>query len=101
MANYRRTVLPGGSFFFTVNLAKRRLALLTEQFDLLRGAFRAVRARQPFTIEAAVMLPDHLPAIWTLPQGDSDFPTHWRLIKTTTYDVHCKRIDAISIAATV
>ena len=34
-------------------------------------------------IDAIVILPDHLHAIWTLPQGDSDFATRWRLIKST------------------
>ena len=63
MANYRRNFLPGGSYFFTVNLADRRLGLLTGHIDLLRAAFRQVRARHPFTIEAAVILPDHLHAI--------------------------------------
>ena len=28
------------------------------------------------------MLPDHLHCVWTLPAGDADFPTRWRLIKT-------------------
>src|SRR6266566_4810837 len=41
-----------------------------------------VRARHPFAIEAAVILPDHLHAIWTLPDGDADFATRWRLIKS-------------------
>jgi putative transposase len=41
-----------------------------------------VRARHPFTIEAAVILPDHLHAIWTLPEQEADFALHWRLIKT-------------------
>ena len=27
------------------------------------------------------MLPDHIHAIWTLPPGDADFSTRWRLIK--------------------
>jgi putative transposase len=40
-----------------------------------------VRARHPFTIEAAVILPDHLHAIWTLPEQDADFALRWRLIK--------------------
>ena len=35
-----------------------------------------------FTIDAVVVLPDHLHAIWTLPPGDADFSTRWRLIKT-------------------
>jgi putative transposase len=82
MANYRRNFLAGGSYFFTVNLADRRRALLTDHVDLLRAAFRLVRAQHPFTIEAAVILPDHLHAIWTLPDGDADFATRWRLIKS-------------------
>src|SRR6266481_3179278 len=83
MANYRRNFPPGGSYFFTVNLADRRRALLTEHIDLLRAAFRQVRARHPFAIEAAVILPDHLHAIWTLPDGDADFSTRWRLIESS------------------
>src|SRR5260370_5937472 len=82
MANYRRDFLPGGSYFFTVNLADRRRALLTDHIDLLRAAFRRVRARHPFAVEGAVILPDHLHAIWTLPDGDADFATRWRLIKS-------------------
>jgi putative transposase len=39
MANYRRNFVPGGSYFFTVNLADRRLALLVEHIQLLRAAF--------------------------------------------------------------
>jgi putative transposase len=56
MANYRRDFLAGGSYFFTVNLADRRRAVLADSIDLLRAAFRRVRARHPFTIEAAVIL---------------------------------------------
>ncbi len=74
--------MPGGSHFFTINLADRRRALLTDHIDLLRAAFRQVRARHPFTIEGAVVLPDHLHAIWTLPDGDADFATCWRLINS-------------------
>src|SRR5690349_19599529 len=82
MANYRRNLLAGGSYFFTINLTNRRQKLLTENIGLLRGAFRSVRARHPFTVEAAVVLPDHLHAIWTLPEGDADFALRWRLIKS-------------------
>ncbi|MFZ0424561.1 MAG: transposase [Xanthobacteraceae bacterium] len=82
MTNYRRNFLSGGSFFFTVNLAERRLRLLTDHIDLLRQAFRDVRRRHPFDIEAIVVLPDHLHAVWTLAEGDADFALRWRLIKT-------------------
>ncbi|MFH1341568.1 MAG: transposase [Pseudomonadota bacterium] len=83
MTFYRRNFIAGGSFFFTVNLAERRLHLLTQHIDELRGAFRETRQRHPFAIDAMVVLPDHLHAIWTLPEGDADFATRWRLIKST------------------
>ena len=82
MADYRRNFVAGGSFFFTVNLADRRLSLLTTHIDALRKAFRETRSGHPFTIDAIVVLPDHLHAIWTLPEGDADFAICWRLIKS-------------------
>src|SRR4051812_35349477 len=82
MTTYRRNFVPGGSFFFTVNLADRRGRLLTDHIDHLRHAFRATRVRHPYSIEAIVILPDHLHAIWTLPGDDADFATRWRLIKS-------------------
>jgi len=82
MTNYRRNFVPGGSYFFTVNLADRRLRLLTEHVDLLRTPFRYARTRHSFEVAAAVILRDHLHAIWTLPQGDSDYALRWRLIKS-------------------
>ena len=83
MTSYRRNFVPGGSFFFTVNLADRKLALLTAHIELLREAFRKTRQRHPFTVDAIVILPDHIHAIWTMPKGDADFATRWRLIKST------------------
>jgi putative transposase len=83
MTAYRRNFIPGGCFFFTVNLADRRLRLLTENVEALRSAFRETRQRHPFTIDAMVVLPDHLHAVWTMPEGDRDFSTRWRLIKST------------------
>jgi REP element-mobilizing transposase RayT len=83
MTTYRRNFIPGGSFFFTVNLADRRLSLLTMHVESLRAAFRDIRQRHPFTIDAIVVLPDHLHTVWTLPDGDADFATRWRLIKST------------------
>ena len=83
MTNYRRAFLAGGTYFFTVNLADRRASLLTEHIGLLRAAFRYTRERHPFAIEAIVVLPDHLHAIWSLPEDDADFPKRWQLIKAT------------------
>jgi len=47
----------------------------------LRDAIAAVRAERPFTIDAWVLLPDHLHCLWTLPEGDADFSMRWMLIK--------------------
>jgi len=82
MTFYRRNLVPGGTFFFTVNLAERKRSLLTERLASLRLAFRQTRQRHPFSIDAIVVLPDHLHAIWTMPEGDADYATRWRLIKT-------------------
>jgi putative transposase len=75
MTGYRRNFIAGGCFFFTVNLADRRLRLLTEYVDELRTAFRETRRSHSFTTEAMVVLPDHLHTVWTLPEGDADFAT--------------------------
>jgi len=41
-----------------------------------------VRSRRPFTVDAIVVLPDHLHGRWTLPSDDVDYSTRWRLIKS-------------------
>jgi REP-associated tyrosine transposase len=81
MPDHRRNRVPGGTFFFTVNLLDRRSDLLVIQINALRDAVRRVRARAPFHIDAWVVLPDHMHCLWTLPEGDSDFPGRWRAIK--------------------
>jgi putative transposase len=81
MPNYRRAFVGGSTWFFTVNLLDRRRRLLVEHIGALREAVRETRRRFPFEIDAMVVLPDHLHAVWTLPDGDCDFPVRWYLIK--------------------
>ncbi|MBB5046686.1 putative transposase [Rhodopseudomonas rhenobacensis] len=81
MVLYRRNFVPGGTFFFTVTLADRRSSALVTHIDLLRNAFRKARHQKPFAIDAIVILPDHLHAIFTLPPDDSDFPGRWKAVK--------------------
>lgn len=83
MTAYRRKFVPGATYFFTVTLADRRRTVLTDNIDPLRAAFRETRLRHPFAIEAVVVLPDHLHAIWTLPEGEGDFAVRWSLIKAS------------------
>lgn len=78
---YRRADVAGGSYFFTVNLLEHQQGLLVEYVDVLREVMRNVKSAHPFHIDAMVILPDHLHALWTLPVDDYDYPTRWMLIK--------------------
>lgn len=83
MPNYRRAFVPGGTWFFTVNLLERNNNdLLVREINLLRQTVRAVKQKHPFHIDAWVVLPEHMHCVFTLPQGDSDFSLRWRLIKS-------------------
>ncbi len=78
---YRRAWQPGGTYFFTVNLAERSRTLLVDHIEDLRNTVRRAKQSHPFDILAWVVLPDHLHAIWTLPENDADYATRWMLIK--------------------
>jgi putative transposase len=79
---YRRARFAGDTSFFTVNLAERHRSLLVDSIEILRKVVATVKERRPFTIDAMVILPEHLHALWTLPPGDVDYPRRWMLIKT-------------------
>jgi len=80
---YRRAFVPGGTWFFTVVTAGRQREFVDgHRVGILRGAFRAVRAKYPFDVDAIVVLEDHLHCILTLPPGDGNFALRWRLIKS-------------------
>jgi putative transposase len=81
MVRYRRNFVPGGTFFFTLTLDDRRSSALVDHVALLRAAFRKTRSERPFSIDAIVILPDHLHTILTLPPGDPDFSNRLRRIK--------------------
>ncbi|MEI6069636.1 MAG: transposase [Methylococcaceae bacterium] len=84
MPDYRRYRIPGGTYFFTVNLLERSPNdLLIRPIDVLRQAVKETRKRWPFHIDSWVALPDHLHCIWTLPEGDDDNSNRWRVIKQT------------------
>jgi putative transposase len=98
MSNYRRVNIPGGTYFFTQVTYQRQRWLCSEiGRKTLRLAINHVRQAYPFTIDAFVLLPDHLHCIWTLPPEDSDYATRWRLIKSFTTK-HCA--NELALAAT-
>lgn len=82
MSHYLRPRIAGATVFFTVILQDRTSELLTSEIDRLRAAVAATRAERPFGIDAWVVLPDHLHAVWTLPEGDTDYSVRWGAIKS-------------------
>ena len=82
MSDYRRIYVSGGCYFFTVVCRQRRTFFAdAAAVDLLRQAIHSVKMERPFSIDAMVVLPDHLHCIWRLPEDDSDFSGRWREIK--------------------
>lgn len=81
MSAYIRPKLPGASVSFTVTLTDRGSDLLVREVEALRQAVRQTLAERPFHIDAWVVLPDHIHAVWTLPEGDHDYSTRWSIIK--------------------
>jgi putative transposase len=82
MPDYRRAFVPGGTFFFTLVTNLRRPIFNSESSrNLLGKLFRQCQAQWPFTVDAIVLLPDHLHAIWSLPPGDSGYSRRWAWIK--------------------
>ena len=81
MPDYCRNRVPGGTYFFTVNLRDRRSDMLVADVAALRNAVRAELTGRPFHIQAWVVLPDHMHCQWTLPEGDANFSGRMREIK--------------------
>lgn len=82
MSDYRRLFVPGGTYFFTLVTYRRRPTFREGRARrLLREAVAECKTRWPFRIEAIVLLPDHLHALWTLPEGDAEYSRRWGWIK--------------------
>jgi putative transposase len=82
MPRYLRPRKAGGTFFFTVvTFDRRKILTLDISRQILSNAITEVQTQYPFSIEAWVLLPDHIHAIWTLPDEDTDYSKRWGLIK--------------------
>ena len=90
MVRYRRNFVAGGTFFFTLTLADRSSRALIDNVEALRAAVKKTRGSHPFSIDAVVVLPDHLHIVLTLPDGDADYTNRWRLIKRRFTDAVMK-----------
>ncbi len=82
MPNYRRSAVLGATYFFTVVTHRRQPILINpEARTVLRQVIDEVRQQHPFTIDAWVLLPDHMHCFWTLPDSDADYSRRWGMIK--------------------
>ena len=78
---YKRVIIPGATYFFTINLLNRKSTLLVDHIEKLRLSFHRVHKVHFFEIEGIVILPDHIHMMMTLPIDDSNFSMRIRLIK--------------------
>ena len=81
MSRYIRPRIGGATIFFTVTLAERGSRVLVDHIGVLREAVTVTRAERPFQIDAAVVMPDHLHMVWTLPEDDAEYSVRWGAIK--------------------
>jgi putative transposase len=71
---YRRANIPGSSIFLTfITYQRQPLFSSPENIDKLRQACALIMVEKPFTIDAAVILPEHIHFLWTLPPDDPDY----------------------------
>jgi putative transposase len=95
MPEYRRIKVKGGTYFFTAVTHGRRPILTHDQVRAALGeGIQEVRQSLPFSIDAWVLLPDHLHAIWTLPENDDNFASRWAVIKRIV-SKKCSYLDEI------
>ena len=82
MSEYRRTWVPGGTYFITVVTYRRRAMLTSDPGRAcLRAAWRITQARRPFRLEAVCVLPDHFHCLLSLPESDRDLSIRVSVLK--------------------
>lgn len=93
---YRRNKTDGGCYFFTL-VTDHRQSLLTlpDNIGRLRDAFKREQKSNPFSIDAIVILPDHVHFIIRLPENDSDYSGRISRIKRY-FSIGCKGINVLT-----
>lgn len=82
MANYKRRIRPGSTYFFTVVTHKRKKFLTNDLArTILKDAFKQVQTELPFETLALCLMPDHIHCIWRMPPNEADFSKRWSKIK--------------------
>ena len=68
-------------FLYVSDLSRKRFLTDEVSRSILSKVIKECKQRWSFHIDAMVMLPDHLHAIWTLPSGDKEYSKRWGWIK--------------------
>ena len=83
MPGYVRWYSEGATYFFTIVTENRAPLFRSESNrDMLRRAIERCREVHSFTVDAMVLLPEHLHVLMTLPKQVDDFSTRIRWIKS-------------------
>ncbi len=82
MPEYRRAQVPGGTFFITIVTYNRSPIFNHPRARaILHESWQEVTKRFPFTTDSICLLPDHLHALITLPDDETNFSIRIREIK--------------------
>jgi len=81
MAKYKRLFLDGYSYYITMVTHKRN-PLLVDNIELLRESFRESKRYFAYSIDAIVVLPDHIHMI-IIPKNVNEYP---KIIKAIKYN---------------
>ncbi len=96
MPEYRRSYLPGGTFFFTLVTFNRRPVFSNPQArSLLMDIWEKVNLKHPFLTVAFCLLLDHLHTIWTLPAGDTNYSLRLSEIKRQFSHRYLREIEPV------
>jgi len=80
MPNYKRRFQNGYTYFLTI-VTHTRNPILIKNIELLRESFRQSKKNHIYTIDAIVILPDHIHMLIT-PKTTTDYPKIVSSIKT-------------------
>ena len=82
MPYYRRWRIAGGVYCFTLVTHERKPIFSADSSRrMLHKAIDESMERMPFSLDAIVLLPDHLHMLMRLPENDDDFPSRLAKIK--------------------
>jgi len=87
MANYKRIFLDGYSYYLTI-VTHQRNPILIENIELLRESFRVSKKKYDYSIDAIVVLPDHIHMVMT-PKIAEEYPHIVRTMKQH-FSKHCE-----------